>query len=199
MIKAFQKILIAGLCCLCGWSAQAQDIELNEPLVIRIIFSDCLAFIQYDATPFDGLDLLPITEDGLESLPTGLRESPGVKMRHLLSSRYIAAWGADDTVRYCVVMTNAGSDQPMQLGVTTDGFLDRMTERTAKIGLTDTLLSPPLSPLGTNTWEEPGFEPLVGRRITILPTAESAEGAIMDIGIINVAAGPNRFKQRKSP
>ncbi len=87
----------------------------------------------------------------------------------------------------------------MKLGVTADGFLDRMTEQAAKIGLTDTLLVPPLSPMATNTWGEPGFEPLVRRRITILPTAESADGAVMDIGLINVAAGPNRFKQRKSP
>jgi len=194
VIKAFQTVLILGLSCLCGWSAQAQDIDVNEDLVMRIIFSDCLAFVQSDVMPFDGLDLSPITEDGRESIPPKMQETPDLKLHHLFSSRYVAAWGADDTVRFCSIWRNVVSDQPMLLGVTTDGFLDRMTERSAKIGLTDTLLSPPLSPLGTNTWEEPGFEPLEGQRITILPTAESADGAVMDIGLIIVAAGPDRFK-----
>ena len=178
VVRNIIPALIAGVF---AWPTQAEDIHVNEALVMRIIFEDCIDFVETNTPPFQGLKLLPITEEGKSYFPKPALET--AEMRFLLSDRYPVAWGADDTTRYCMVMTNQGSQSSAQLGVQADGFLDRMTERSAAIGLTEANLTPPLSPLRTNDWSEQGDKFPEELRIVVLPTAVSDDEAVMDIGV----------------
>jgi hypothetical protein len=77
---------------------QAAEIEENEPLVMRLIFEDCLGYIRHGRTPFEGLATRPASREAIAELPS--RAPDREKAVELLSPRYVAAWGRDGQTRH---------------------------------------------------------------------------------------------------
>ncbi|VDC23280.1 hypothetical protein [Pseudogemmobacter humi] len=160
--------------------------QTDEPLVMRLIFEDCLGYVTAKKPPFEGLALAPIPPEAEASLPAA---SAGIANRHqLLSPRYFAIWGEDEDVRLCMIQTMISSDEPMLL-VETEGFLDRITARAAAHGMTEADVGEEFSPFYTNDWSEPGDDGSTGLRMVVMPTGGTEDGALADAGLIIVAAG----------
>ncbi|QTD56382.1 hypothetical protein [Parasphingorhabdus cellanae] len=185
----WMRLKYAGLaifCCLSSASAsEVKTIPDNETLVMRIIFDDCLGFIQKDITPFQGLLLLPITVKGSDALRARYTENGAI--HHLFSDRYVVAWGEDSDDRYCIVLTSRPSDQPMMLGVKRAGFLKRLTKRADAAGMTENNMPGPFSPLYTMSWRSPDEDGQSGLRMVVMPSGSSKDKQIADAGIIVVA------------
>ncbi len=185
------RVFLAGLLfAISAGPTLAEQARDNEAMVMRIIFEDCLGFVERDEAPFRGLDLIAISERGKEAFNAAAQAS--ATMRHLFSTRYAAAWGEDEHARYCMIQTVQPPEGPMRLAVNPDGFLQRMTARASALGMTEHNLVEPLSPLATNDWREPGTGDLTELRVVILPTDANEARTLMDIGIILVAAGSDR-------
>lgn len=169
-------------------ASEPQAIENNEPLVMRIIFDDCIGFIKKDITPFEGLSLSPITPKGTDMLHAG-RTGKGEK-RHLFSDLYVVAWGQDNRTRYCILLTSRTSDEPAMLGVTRTGFLERLTKRADAVGMTENDLPASFSPFHNTSWREPDVNGNLGLRMSVMPTDSSEDQERVDAGLIIVAAEP---------
>lgn len=180
--------------CLAAIPAQAAPIEENEPLVMRLIFEDCLGYIRHGRTPFEGLATRPASREAIDQIP---RRAPDrEKAVELLSPRYVAAWGRDADGRHCLIFTvwSALRDGlPARLGVRAKDFLGRVTERARAAGLDEALPADTFSPLATSLWSETstGHDsgPLRPVSFTILPTGGDEASGLMDAGLI-VAGGP---------
>jgi len=71
--------------CLGASPAHAAEIEENEPLVMRLIFEDCLGYIRHGRTPFEGLATRPASREAIDQIP---RRAPDrEKAVELLSPR----------------------------------------------------------------------------------------------------------------
>ncbi|WP_108810173.1 hypothetical protein [Sphingorhabdus sp. Alg231-15] len=168
-------------------ASEPRTIEDNEPLVMRIIFDDCLGFVQKDIAPFEGLALLPITARGRDMVRARYTENGAI--HHLFSDRYVVAWGEDSEDRYCILLTSRPSDEPMMLGVEPAGFPTRLTERADAVGMTENDMPGEFSPLNTMSWRKPDADGKPGLRMVVMPT-DGVEGQkIVDAGLIVVAAG----------
>ena len=167
-------------------ASEPPSIEDNETLVMRIIFDDCLGFIQKDITPFEGLSLSPITAQGRDMLP--VRRRTNGEIRHLFSDRYVVTWGEDNESRYCMVLTSLPSDKPMMLGVKREGFLERLTKRADAVGMTENDLPAEFSPLHTTGWREPYDDGMSELRMVVMPAGGQDGQEMVDAGLIMVAA-----------
>jgi hypothetical protein len=165
----------------------AEGIEENESLVMQLIFQDCLGFVADDTRPFTGLTVLPLSPEVEADLPKAAFLVPN--RQHVVSARYYAIWGEDTNTRYCMIQPVYGSRLPALLGVKTDGILDRLTARAAEVGMTETDIGAVFDPLHVHTWREPGGDGEHELRMVVLPTAESANTEVVDVGFIIVAAG----------
>lgn len=179
-------LLISTLPVPSAFASEPQIIEDNEPLVMRIIFDDCIGFIKEDIAPFKGLSLLPITAEGRDWLPRSRRDKG--ETRHLFSDRYVVAWGEDNMSRYCMVLTSIPSEKPMMLGVKRSGFLERLTKRADAIGMTENDLPAIFSPLYTTSWREPLDDGMSELRMVVMPTGGQDDQEMVDAGLIMVAA-----------
>lgn len=168
--------------------SEIKTIENNEPLVMRIIFDDCLGFIKKGVAPFQGLSLSPITPKGADMLHAG-RTDNGEKY-HLFSDRYVVAWGQDNRARYCILLTSRPSDEPTMLGVKRTGFLERLTKRADAAGMTENDLPVTFSPLHTTSWREPDIDGKSGLRMVVMPTDSSEDQDMVDAGLIVIATEP---------
>lgn len=169
-----------------AFASEVKTIEDNETLVMRIIFDDCLGFIQKDIAPFEGLSLLPITAQGRDMLPVRRRDKG--ETRHLFSTRYVVAWGEDYESRYCMVLTSIPADEPTMLGVKRKGFMDRVTKRADAVGMTENSLPEKFTPVQTTSWREPLDDGMSELSLTVLPTIVSEDGKMADAGLIILAA-----------
>lgn len=188
-----QKVKWAGLSLLASllsapsaFASEPQIIEDNEPLVMRIIFDDCIGFIKNDIAPFKNLSLLPITTEGKDTLRARYIKSGPVY--HLFSDRYVIAWGEDNQDRYCILLTSRPSDKPMMLGVKRAGFLKRLTKRADAVGMTENTLPDIFSPLHTTSWREPLDDGMSEMRMVVMPTGGQDDQEIVDAGLIMVVA-----------
>jgi hypothetical protein len=167
--------------------AVAEGIYENEPLVMQLIFQDCLGFVSNDAQPFTGVTVMPLSPEVEADLPKAAFLVPNRK--HVVSGRYYAVWGEDTKTRYCMIQPVDGSRLPALLGVRTEGFLDRLTARATDVGMTETDVGTVFDGLHPHTWREPGGDGEHELRMVVLPTAESAGNEYADVGFIIVAAG----------
>ena len=172
----------------------AQDITENEALLMRIVFDDCIGFVEENRPPFSDLSTLPITQAGKHLVPLKLRETG--QIRHLFSPRYVAAWGDDTQRRYCMIMTDPVAGGDMVLGVRYDGFIDRFTARAASVGISNAYPDNALSALVLSTWDVPNMPENKRLSVTLVPTGASEDESILDVGLIVVAAGVERFVAR---
>ena len=166
----------------------------NEPLVMRIIFEDCLGYVRHGRTPFAGLATRPASRAAIEQLSARMPDRGNAV--ELLSPRYVASWGEDPDGRHCFVGTVFAAMEagvPVRLGVPAAGFLRRVTLRAAAAGLPDAMVADELSPLATSRWSEPetGHDrgPLRPVSMSILATAPADARGIAEAGLI-VMGGP---------
>ncbi|MFV0473189.1 MAG: hypothetical protein ACK5MQ_03130 [Pikeienuella sp.] len=181
------RALISGLAFLVAFSAAAEP-EENEALVMRLIFDDCVGYASEEKTPFEGLDLKPLSPEDDAALDRRTRSLPN--RRYLLSESYYAIWGRDAGVRICMIRPVTTAEGPMLLLVNPDGFLDRVTARAAVHGMTEADVGEEFSPFYLNSWREPGGDGEL--RVTVSPTAGSSDSPLLDAGLIIVAAGVDR-------
>ena len=181
--------------CLAALPAHSAEIEENEPLVMRLIFEDCLGYIRHGRTPFGGLATRPASREAIDQLP---RRAPDhEKAEELLSPRYVASWGRDADGRHCLIFTvwsGLRVGLPMRLGVRAKDFLGRVTEKARAAGLNEALPADTFSPLATSLWSETstGHDsgPLRPVSFTILPTGGDEVGGLMDAGLIAMGGPP---------
>lgn len=181
--------------CLAALPAHSAEIEENEPLVMRLIFEDCLGYIRHGRTPFGGLATRPASREAIDRLP---RRAPDrEKAVELLSPRYVASWGRDADGRHCLIFTvwlGLRVGLPMRLGVRAKDFLGRVTEKARAAGLNEALPADTFSPLATSLWSETstGHDsgPLRPVSFTILPTGGDEVGGLMDAGLIAMGGPP---------
>lgn len=180
--------------CLAALPARAGAIEENEPLVMRLIFEDCLGYIRHGRTPFEGLATRPASKEAIDQIPS--RAPDREKAVELLSPRYVASWGRDADGRHCFLQTVWWAERdglPARLGVRAKDFLGRVTERARSAGFEDTFPADTFSPLATSLWSEKstGHDagPLRPVSFTILPTSSDEATGLMDAGLI-VMGGP---------
>ncbi|MEE7458437.1 hypothetical protein MPAR168_08995 [Methylorubrum populi] len=181
--------------CLAALPAHSAEIEENEPLVMRLIFEDCLGYIRHGRTPFGGLATRPASREAIDQLP---RRAPDrEKAVELLSPRYVASWGRDADGRHCLIFTvwsGLRDGLPMRLGVRAKDFLGRVTEKARAAGLNEALPADAFSPLATSLWSETstGHDsgPLRPVSLTILPTGGDEVGGLMDAGLIAMGGPP---------
>ena len=174
--------------------SRAEEIRENEPLVMRLIFVDCLGYLRHGRTPFEGLATRPASEAAAMRFPAAMPNRNQIV--ELLSPRYAAAWGADGNGRHCIVQTTSDPwppQAPALLGVQPKGFVARVTARAAEEGLTQHPDGGEFSPLVIPTWSEPESGHDVGSlrpiRIVVAPTINSGNGSLVDAGLI-VTGGP---------
>lgn len=161
--------------------------QTDEPLVMRLIFEDCLGYVTAKKPPFGGLALGPIPPEAEAALPA---HAAVIANRHqLLSPRYYAIWGEDEHVRLCMIRSVIPSDEPMLLMVETEGFLDRITARAAAHGMTEAHMGEAFSPLSVSDWREPGGDGRAELRMVVMPSGGTEDGLLADAGLIIVAAG----------
>ena len=188
LARRLALLLIAALL-LPARPGRAEEIREDEPLVMRLIFEDCLGFVRHGRAPFEGLATRPVSAGPAEGLPAPLRARG--RIVELLSSRYVAVWGIVEDERVCMVQTAAAARRdPALLGVRREGFVARVTARAVAEGITKRSPEDAFSPVITNSWSVPeprgGKQPL---RFALIATAESPDGRLADVGII-VVAGP---------
>lgn len=188
---------LLAACFMVAHPASAEKIEANEPLVMRLIFEDCLGYVRHGRTPFQGLPTRPASKEADEAFPRAMVNRDQIV--ELLSPRYAAAWGEDQTYRYCIlrpVIENQHAN-PGLLGVRPQGFVARVTERAVAQGLTDRSPEDEFSPLMVNTWGEPetGHEsgPLRPIRFNMIAAARNEDGSLLDAGLMTMA-GPTLGK-----
>ncbi|MCP1548225.1 MULTISPECIES: hypothetical protein [Methylorubrum] len=181
--------------CLGASPAHAAEIEENEPLVMRLIFEDCLGYIRHGRTPFEGLATRPASREAIDQLPS--RVPNREQAIELLSPRYVASWGRDADGGHCLIFTvwSAVRDGlPMRLGVRAKDFLGRVTERARAAGLDEAFPADTFSPLATSLWSEKSTghdaAPLRPVSFTILPTGGDEASGLMDAGLIVVGGPP---------
>ncbi len=188
-MRKYQRIAIALLGSVLSAfpvaASEPRTIENNEPLVMRIIFDDCLGFIQNDIVPFEGLALLPITAKGKDMVRARYTENGAI--HHLFSDRYVVAWGEASEDRYCILLTSRPSDKTMMLGVERAGFPQRLTERADAVGMTENDMPGNFSPLNTMSWRKPDEDDKPGLRMVVMPTDGMEDQKIVDAGLIVVA------------
>ncbi|MBB2963567.1 hypothetical protein [Methylobacterium sp. R2-1] len=180
--------------CLAALPARAVEIEENEPLVMRLIFEDCLGYIRHARTPFEGLATRPASREAIDQIPSHAPDRE--KAVELLSPRYVAAWGRDALGRHCLVRTVWSAERdglPARLGVRAKDFLGRVTERARAAGFEEAFPAETFSPLATSHWSEKstGHDtgPLRPVSFTVLPTGSDEARGLMDAGLI-VMGGP---------
>lgn len=192
MRRGLRLVLVASL--LAAGAAHADRIEENEPLVMRLIFDDCLGYIRDDKAPFQGLATRVASVDVIGTLSS--HSSEHGKVVELLSPRYVAAWGEDKDARYCVVRMAWSDQRPPGvglLGVRSAGFLTRVAERAAAEGITERYpddLDDEFSPFNVYGWgqQETGHQtgPLRPIRFSVLASGEG--GAENDVGLVEVSS-----------
>lgn len=182
-------------CLMAAHPARAEKIEENEPMVMRLIFDDCLGYVRHGRTPFQGVATGPASQVAIEHFPALMPNREQIV--ELLSPRYAAAWGEDQEVRYCILRTvfdDLPSRGPGLLGVRRLGFVARVTERAVTQGLTERSPEDEFSSIVINTWSEPetGHEtgPLRPVRFNMIPVDINEDGSLADAGSI-VMAGPS--------
>ncbi len=185
-------LIVAAL--LAALPARAAEVESNEPLVMRIIFQDCLGYIRHGRVPFAGLPTRPAAAAAIRQLPARMPDRE--QAVELLSPRYTASWGEDANGRHCYVGSSFEADQagvPRLLGAPARGFLERVTARATAEGLTQHGVADELSPLSTSFWSEPetGHDRGPERPVSfslMATTAPDARG-VADAGLI-LMGGP---------
>ncbi|BAU91067.1 hypothetical protein MPPM_2462 [Methylorubrum populi] len=184
-------VLAVGLAAL---PLQAAEIEENEPLVMRLIFEDCLGYIRHGRTPFEGLATRPASREAIAELPS--RAPDREKAVELLSPRYVAAWGRDGQTRHCLIRTVWWAERDRlsaRLGVRAAGFLSRVTERARTAGFEEAFPADTFSSLATSHWSEKstGHDsgPLRPVSFTILASSGDEARGVLDAGLI-VMGGP---------
>ena len=174
--------------------AEATEIKADEPLVMRLIFEDCLGYIREGKTPFEGLDARPASKKAMEVLPTLPYAAPPLE---LLSPRYVAAWGSDERNSYCMVRSvweDIASTDGL-LGVQKDGFISRVSKRAIAAGITEKDDGTDFLPIMSIGFYEPstGHDtgPLRPITFVILPIEEDEATGLSDAGLL-VMGGPPR-------
>lgn len=200
MIRSRRPLVLAVLAAVLATSsigspARAEVVEENEALVMRIVFEDCLGYIRNGKTPFQGLHTGPASDEAAKT-PHSMMRLHGTVIE-LLSPRYVASWGEAPDSRFCAVMTVYGIADPGKLGVRSEGFIARVTERAAQAGLTQGETSGVFSPIHSTRWAEPETGSDAGPKrpvsVSIMPTAATADESVMDAGLI-VMGGPTLGK-----
>lgn len=180
--------------CLATFPVRATQIEENEPLVMRIIFEDCLGYIRHGRTPFRGLATRPASRVAIDTIP---RRAPDRdKAVELLSPRYVASWGQDGNGRHCLIHTVRQAEpdaRPIRLGVRGEGFLQRVDARARAEGLTTSGVAEAFTPVSVSFWSEgeTGHDrgPLRPVSLSIVASAADEARGLADAGVI-VMAGP---------
>ncbi|MGU3492619.1 hypothetical protein ACLBXM_01135 [Xanthobacteraceae bacterium A53D] len=187
--------LLMGLAPCAPAQATEVKIEENEPLVLRLMFDDCLGYMRDGKTPFAGLETRPASEEAMKTVHRNMR-AHGTTVE-LLSPRYVASWGEAPDARFCGIYTVFGVDAPGKLGVRPDGFIDRVSARAKATGLTIAENSQEFSPVHSTLWSEPetGHEtgPKRPVRLSVIPTSANADKSLLDVGLI-VMGGPTLGK-----
>lgn len=181
--------------CLAAIPVRAAPIEENEPLVMRIIFEDCLGYIRHGRTPFQGLATRPASREAIDTIP---RRAPDrEKAVELLSPRYVASWGQDGHGRHCLIRTvwQAEPDaRPMRLGVRSEGFLQRVDARARAEGLTSSGMADAFTPISVSSWSEgeTGHDsgPLRPVSFSLVASAADEAGGLADAGVIAMGGPP---------
>lgn len=191
-MSRFVALIAAAL--LCPLPLCASEVQAGEPLVMRIIFEDCLGYIRHGRVPFQGLATRPAHPERIRELPARMPDRE--KSVELLSPRYVASWGEDMNARHCRVSSShaAGvAEVPALLGVPAKGFLERVTARAAAEGMREGSVADELSPLSVNSWSEPQTDEGNGARrhvsFSLVATTRADARGMVDAGII-VMGGP---------
>ena len=167
-------------------AAAEERIEANEPLVMRLVFDECLGFARDGKAPFEGLTRGPVPADVLEGLGRSADfVGRGAQTCFIVSSRYVAIWGLDDWRRaFCTVQTPYDAEGPRKLGVDPRGFLQRVAERARREGLTEIYgADERISPLVIPSYNEPG-EKEGELSFSLTATTSNADGSLVDVGLI---------------
>ena len=187
-------LLLAAFLLMAASPACPPAVAPNEPLVMRIIFEDCLGYVRHGRTPFEGLATRPAAAAAIEQLPARMPDRG--KAIELLSPRYVASWGEDADGRHCYVGTVFAAVEagvPVRLGVPAAGFLRRVTRRAAEEGLREALVADELSPLAIGSWSEPDTGHDRGRlrpvSMSLTATTPADADGIAEAGLI-VMGGP---------
>jgi len=190
----FRYLSVIAAVLLAALPARAAEVQRNEPLVMRIIFEDCLGYVRAGRTPFAGLPTRPASSAAIERLPTRMPDRE--RAVELLSPRYTASWAEDANGRHCYVGSSYEADQaglPGLLGAPVRGFLKRVTTRATAEGLTQNGVADELSTLSTSYWSEPetGHDRGAGRPVSVSLMATTGPDAsgIADVGLI-LMSGP---------
>jgi hypothetical protein len=188
--RSLRRLIAGLLATVLAAPSAAQDRIDAEPLVMRLIFQDCLGYVRTGTRPFVGLDLSPMRPEVEASLSAAARRLP--ERHQLLSERYFTYWGQDGGTRLCVISaTDDHADHPPILTVRHEGFLDRVGLRATAEGMTEHDLPERFDMFGTPKFSDPGDDP--GEfRIIVIPYEETIGGTLIDMGIIIVAAGIGR-------
>ena len=187
-------LLVAVLLPMAALPAVSAQMAANEPLVMRIIFEDCLGYVRHGRTPFKGLATRPATAAVIEQLPARMpNRNDAVE---LLSPRYVASWGEDADSRYCyvgAVFKAVEAGVPVRLGVPAADFLRHVTRRALGEGLRDAMVADKFSQLSTSAWSEPdtghdrGSLRPIG--VSLMATTPTNAQGIAEAGLI-VMGGP---------
>ena len=195
MRGVLRRLLLLG-CMLAVRPAYADVVKPDEPLVMRLIFEECLGFIRDGRVPFAGLATQPASSQARDEFPSGMPNRDQIV--ELLSPRYAAAWGSDGSASHCMVRTvldPALPNVPGLLGVDPVGFIGRVAKRAGAVGLTEHSPEPDLSPLVVPYWSEPETGQDAGPRrpvrIAVMPGGANDARTLLDVGII-IVSGPPR-------
>lgn len=135
MLKDSWKLLGKGLSLammpLAAMPVHADSFKESEALVVRLAFEDCLGWVRDGKKPFEGLPIVPLSENDAFLLYPPLYDE--VTVVELFSPRYVGMWGQESaTTRACEVIerslarSDISSNEPM-LRVRTDGFIERFS------------------------------------------------------------------------
>ena len=193
-IDLLRSLSLIAAALLAASPTRAAEVERNEPLVMRIIFEDCLGYVRAGRMPFAGLPTRPATATAIARLPAQMPDRD--RAVELLSPRYTASWGEDANGRHCYVGSSYEADQaglPGLLGAPERGFLQRVTARATAEGLTENGVANELSTLALSYWSEPetGHDSGPGRPVSfsLMATTGPDAGSIADAGLI-LMGGP---------
>lgn len=190
-------LMACVLCVLAIRPAYADEVQSNEPLVMRLIFEECLGFMLHDRMPFQGLAIRPAPSEVKGEFPALMPQRDQIV--ELLSPRYAAVWGDDSHNRYCM-MRSIGDASPLRgpglFGVNPAGFLARVTKRASKLGLTDHPSELKLSPYVVPYWSQPRTGhvsgPLRPVMFSLLTNASSDDRKIADVSFVVMSGPPLR-------
>jgi hypothetical protein len=175
--------------------ARAATLEKNEPLVMRIIFEDCLGYVRQGRMPFRNLPTRPASAEVIEGLPSRMPDRE--RSVELLSLRYVASWGEDANGRHCTVgpvLAAVQAGAPGLLGVPVKGFLGRVTARAVAEGLRVAEVADSFSPLGLSSWSElaTGHDsgPMRPVSFSLVATTPADARGIAEAGLIAMGGPP---------